>query len=423
MSPSQKKRTEILTVIKKRVLKHHFNVAGVDHMAWIKRVDDRMPRLLAGPTDDFENGVRELIAELGSSHTVFYHERTNRLLPQHSVNGTLRGFNIDGAYRWVFLDVFEGGPADKAGIKPGDMLIAVDGESSLPPTMPPFQLGETYSLTISTARGENTRAVTVNVPFRRGTKSRPPIIEPKSPIHRMIATKVGLLKIPYFSDPTGLSFARALDAAVEDLKDQGCDRLIIDLRGNIGGSLGFARLASYLCPSQIPIGHSLTPARLRTGYDRNTLPRVPMPTTRLQLMLTLGKYAVRDKSVVLLTQGLGQQPFHGNIVLLVNQWTNSAAEMVAGFAAENHLAIVLGTQTAGNVLGAVNFAVGSSYWLRLPVFGWYTSEGLCLEGRGASPNVLVDADPTISVEVVDQQMVRAIEILNGGTAIGGAAHP
>jgi carboxyl-terminal processing protease len=147
-----------------------------------------------------------------------------------------------------------------------------------------------------------------------------------------------------------------------------------------------------------------------------------MPATRPELFLTLARYAFRDKSVVLLTQGLGSQPFHGNIVLLVNQWTNSAAEMLAGFAAENGLATIVGTQTAGNVLGAANFAVGDSYWLRLPVFGWYTSTGMCLEGRGVSPHLLVDVDPTIAGEGVDQQMDRALEVLSGRTTLRLAGH-
>src|SRR5206468_11339854 len=64
----------------------------------------------------------------------------------------------------------------------------------------------------------------------------------------------------------GARFSEALGNAIGALKEQGCDRLIVDLRGNIGGGLGFARLASYLCPGQIPIGHSLTPGCLRRGY-------------------------------------------------------------------------------------------------------------------------------------------------------------
>ena len=47
--------------------------------------------------------------------------------------------------------------------------------------------------------------------------------------------------------------------------------------------------------------------------------------------------------------------------MLVNEWTNSAAEMVANFAAENRLATIVGEKTRGNVLGAMNFKVG--WWL------------------------------------------------------------
>jgi C-terminal processing protease CtpA/Prc len=138
-----------------------------------------------------------------------------------------------------------------------------------------------------------------------------------------------------------------------------------------------------------------------------------MPRTGIELFWTLLRFSFRDKSIFLLTQGLGPQPFHNHIVLLVNEWTNSAAEMVAGFAAENGLATVVGKQTAGNVLGAANFKVGSGYWVRLPVFGWYTSKGDCLEGKGVSPDVLVEVDPCLLNAGVDQQMNKAIEILSG----------
>ena len=96
---------------------------------------------------------------------------------------------------------------------------------------------------------------------------------------------------------------------------------------------------------------------------------------------------------MLLTQGLGTQPFHNRIVMLVNEWTNSAAEIVANFAAENRLATIVGQKTRGNVLGAMNFKVGGGYWLRLPVFGWFTSNGRSLEGNGVDPDVLVEISP------------------------------
>jgi hypothetical protein len=68
------------------------------------------------------------------------------------------------------------------------------------------------------------------------------------------------------------------------------------------------------------------PKRLRNGYDSAALPREAMPRNSPELFVTLARYAIRDKSRMLLTQGLGSQPFHDRIVLLVNEWTNSAAE-------------------------------------------------------------------------------------------------
>ncbi len=204
-----------------------------------------------------------------------------------------------------------------------------------------------------------------------------------------------------------------MDRAVKDLKQQDCRRLIVDLRGNIGGSLGFARLASYMCSGQIAIGHSLMPQRLREGYNPEKLPRVPMPRSRRELAFTLARFSLRDKSVMLLTQGLGEQPFHNRIVVLVNEWTNSAAEMVANFASENRLATVVGQKTHGNVLGATNFSVGGGYWLRLPVFGWFTSKGRSLEGNGVDPDVSVEISPGALAEGQDNQVAAAVDIVSG----------
>ena len=138
-----------------------------------------------------------------------------------------------------------------------------------------------------------------------------------------------------------------------------------------------------------------------------------MPRSRAELLITLARFSFRDKSVMLLTQGLGEQPFHNRIVVLVNEWTNSAAEMVACFAAENRLATIVGQKTRGNVLGAANFRVGGGYWLRLPVFGWFTSKGRSLEANGVEPDVSVEISPDALAVGQDNQMTRAIEIVNG----------
>ena len=187
MSLSQSERKRILSSIKTRVLKQHINVAGVSYEAWTRLVDERTSELLTAETDEFEGGVRRLLLELGTSHTVFYHECPSQLLPQHSINASLRKFEQAGDARWIFLDVFEDGPAHVAGIKPGDVLLAVDGTSYTPPSMPPFKVGQTLTLRVSSIQGDNNREVAIEVPHRKGTKSRPPIVESKSLAHSMIA--------------------------------------------------------------------------------------------------------------------------------------------------------------------------------------------------------------------------------------------
>ncbi len=408
---TKKQRTEIVRSLKKVVLAHHINVAGVDYNEWAKGVDDKSPELLRADPDGFESGIRQVLADLKTSHTVFYHSLPKELPPQHTINASLRDVSRDGSHKWMFLDVFEDGPAYAAGIRPGNVLESVDGTLTLPPSAPTFAIGHTHTLFVSQHLKGPAKNIVIDVPYRKGTKQRPPIVEPKSPVHSKIGQDIGLLKIAYFPGAMGIEFADALDGAIHDLKQHGCKRLIVDLRGNIGGSLGFARLASYLCSGQVAIGHSLTPGRLRHGYTSDALPRVPMPRTRAELLLTLARFSFRDKSVMLLTQGLGSQPFHDRIVILVNEWTNSAAEMVSSFASENGLATIVGQKTRGNVLGATNFKVGSGYWLRLPVFGWFTSKGRSLEGNGVEPDVSIEICPDALAEGRDNQLAKAIEIV------------
>jgi C-terminal processing protease CtpA/Prc len=411
MTSESRKHAEILKTIKKLVLAHHINVGGIDYGVWTGHVDQRTPDLLTADLPTFEEGIRQLLTELKTSHTAFYHSLPKELLPQHTINASLRDVQVNGARKWMFLDVFDDGPAHVAGIRSGDILDAVDETPCLPPSAPHFAIGQTHKLGICKRGAATLEEVVINVPRRKGTKQRPPIVEPKSPIHLKSGSNIGLLKIPYFPGAMGMGFAKALDGAVDDLKQQGCDRIIIDLRGNIGGSLGFARLASYMCPGQIAIGHSLTPLRLREGYDPEVLPRVPMPRSRPELVVTLARFAFRDKSVMILTQGLGAQPFHNRIVMLVNEWTNSAAEMAANFAAENRLATIVGQKTRGNVLGAANFSVGGGYWLRLPVFGWFTSKGQTLEANGIEPDLPIEISPDALAAGQDNQMQKAVEIV------------
>jgi carboxyl-terminal processing protease len=405
-------RLKIISRIKTLVLKNHFNIANIDLEEWCRAVDERTPALLAAENDGvFEQGIHDFLAKLKSSHTDFYRPDRNPTKPEHAIGATLRSVTVLNTQRWMFLDIFEDSPAGRSGVTPGYLLISVNGVPAVPPDYPAFRFGEEHRLTIQLPNNTKAQDIVVMVPERKKTLPRLPFVEPKSVSYRMLTKRVGIVKIAYFSGMFGIRFSKVLDTGIASLKAQGCDRLIIDLRGCIGGSLGFARLVSYMCPGRVPIGYDITRKLQQRGYDVRQLPRVRMPDTRAGVLFRLAQFSVRDKSLVLLTQGLGKQPFHGHVAVLVNEKTSSAGEMAAQFAKDTKLATLVGQKTAGLVLGADVFDVGYNYRLYLPVFGWYSPSGSYNEGSGVVPDLPVDVDPVCLAEGEDMQRNKALEIL------------
>jgi carboxyl-terminal processing protease len=406
-------RREIVLRVRKLVLQRHVNIGNVDLDGWSKEVEERTPSLLAAENDGaFERGIHDLLAELKSSHTDFYRSNRNPIKPEHAIGATLRSVPVTGTKRWMFLDVFEDSAASRSGVRPGYLLVSVDGVAAAPPEYPAFRFGAEHHLTIQAPNDAATQDLAVVVPERKATRPRLPFVEPKSVSHRMLTNRIGLIKVAYFSGMFGIRFSKALDAAMASLKSQGCDRLIIDLRGCIGGSLGFARIVSYMCPGRMPIGYDITRKRQRQGYDVAQLPRVRMPDTGTGIVFRLAQFSVRDKSLVLLTQGLGPQPFHGHIVVLINAKTSSAGEMAAQFAKDTKLATLVGEKTAGLVAGADVFDVGSGYSLFLPVFGWFSPGGNYGEGSGVVPDICVEIDPVRLAGGTDDQLNKALAIIS-----------
>jgi C-terminal processing protease CtpA/Prc len=408
---NQTQRLAVISRVRTLVLKHHFNIGNVDYGEWCREVDQQSATLSAADESVFEEGIRDLLAKLKSSHTNFYATDVNSTRPQHVIGATLRSVIDSGSPRWMFLDVFGDGPAARAGATPGQLLVSVDGTPCGPPVFPIFRFGQNHRVTTKLPGQQETRNLALVIPQRKVRKGRPPLIEPKSVSHRMLTPRIALLKVPFFSGSFGIRFSKLLKAAVEDLKAKGCDRLIIDLRGCLGGSLGFASLVSYLCADRIPIGYDVTRKRLQRGYTAAELPRVSMPATKAGVLLCLARFSVQDKSLMLLTQGLGKQPFHGHVVMLVNEFTNSAGEMAAQFAKDTKLATLIGQKTMGNVLGSTTFNVGSGYTLYIPIFGWYSPNGNYAEGAGVQPDVLADIDPKALAHGSDAQLNQALDVL------------
>ena len=363
---------------------------------------------------DFERTVNELLSEGGLSHVAFFHETGNRAPARYAVNATFTRLESDNGMgpRWIFQDVHPGGPAYDAGVRPGDILVTVNGETVTPPALPTFALGTDATVTVRRAGESREEALTIvlpKAPANGKANAKPPMAEPTSVTARLLDEEIGYLRVAFFPGVNGQRFARELEAALAALAS--CTRLIVDLRGNLGGFVGSLRLMSHLTSERLPVGYSLT----RKGKDRGWKPDQlacidRLPESKFDMLKMAFRFLVwhRDRSIRLMTEGLGSKPFHGKVAVLINEHTLSAGEMVAAFIAENHLATLVGTRTGGQVLGGGNFAVGHGFVLRLPAAAWYTWRGAVVEGVGVQPDVEVPLSPADLREGRDTQLQAAI---------------
>jgi C-terminal processing protease CtpA/Prc len=113
--------------------------------------------------------------------------------------------------------------------------------------------------------------------------------------------------------------------------------------------------------------------------------------------------------IVLETEGLGHKEFHGNVILLVDRHTASAAEMIVAFARENNLARIVGEETAGKLLSATSVKVGQGFRLALPTGAYYTWKGSVLEGTPIEPDERVEFDWQAAKVRKDTLLEAAIE--------------
>ena len=363
-----------------------------------------------------EEQVNLVLARGGLSHVAFFHQSAKRAPARYAINATFTSIRCDGeAPRWMFQDVHEGGPADRAGIKSGDTLVDVNGDVIRPPLLPTFALGEDAEVTVqSGAEGPRRLKVVLPRPPANGKPgAKPPMAEPTSVSARMLDAGIGYLRVAFFPGVNGQRFAREFDQALATLP--GCSRLVVDLRGNLGGFVGSLRLMSHLVPGRLPIGYSLTRKGQDRGWRGADLPCInKLPSTKLETLWMGVRFLVlnRDRSIRLETEGLGPAPFHGRVAVLVNEHTLSAGEMVAAFVQENGLGTLIGTRTGGQVLGGGNFAVGHGFVLRMPAAAWYTARGAVVEGKGVAPDVEVPLVMGSGVGGVDAQLAAAVSALS-----------
>lgn len=339
----------------------------------------------------FEEAMGELLKELHTSHLGFFHSNARRASSRAALSATYLDDETPYGRRWIFQDVHAGGAAAVAGIAPGDILLSVAGREFIPPEHPVFPMGGQTSIEVVTPEDAK-RTVSVDVARPKGKKLH--FIEPTLVEARHLDRSIGYVKIAMFPGMVGVVVANEITRAIRELGS--VERLIVDLRGNTGGGIAALRVMSLLTPGRIPVGFSLDRRRMKADLEREKhrfprFSRIPESTRLLwTLALQFAPAMAAKKPIVLETEGLEKQPFHGRVVLLVDRHTASAAEMIVAFARENNLATVVGEKTAGRLLSATSVKVGHGFRLALPTGAYYTWKGSVLEGTPIEPDELVD---------------------------------
>jgi carboxyl-terminal processing protease len=262
------------------------------------------------------------------------------------------GIGIQMSQDLIITDVFEGSPAEGAGLMPGDQLIAVDGDSIE---------GMSSADTSTKVRGEPGTNVTITL--RRSGVDEPLVkVMTRASISidwvqsKILDGGVGYLRIRTFAIPDALPL---FNKAMSRLADANVRALIIDLRGNSGGSVATGEeIASRLIPDHRPIYQQVDRRGQRT-------------------VSTWGDYWNRDVPVAVLTNG----------------GSGSMSEILAAALQENGVAKVIGTKTAGAVAAGVPVPLVDGSGLLVTVQQINTPTGRVINEVGLDPDMVVELDP------------------------------
>ena len=276
--------------------------------------------------------------------------------------GSFGGLGIEISMKAKVLTVvspIEDTPADKAGLKPGDTILKIDGV---------LTDGMELMDAVHKMRGEAGTKVTISV-FREGFTAPKDfsitraIIKVRSVKFNMLEGKVGYIRLSSFMGNSADDFG----AALKSLQGKGAESLIIDVRNNPGGLLN---AAAEISGNFVPKGKVI--------------------------VSTAGRY--KDKDMRFNSEGPAD--WAKPTVILINGGSASASEILAGALQDHGLAVVVGTKSFGKGSVQTILPLSDGGALRLTTAKYLTPKGRSLHGQGIDPDVIAEEE-SVSKAMID----------------------
>ena len=323
--------------------------------------------------------INGLIDSLNDPHSVYLDEETFRLSSE-GISGAFEGIGAtvnqqDSAI--VIAGTFRGSPAEGAGIRAGDVILAVDGESTD---------GWSIQQAVARIRGPRGEVVELGVRHRNGEEELIPITRDRIVVPSVQSlqiqdrdgvpvTDLAYIRISQYTGRTVEELRPFLDA----IKAAELTQVIIDVRGNPGG---------LLTATVDTTGEFLDGGLVLTEVDRNG--------TRQAFNAPPG--------------GLG---IDLQIAILVDGFSASGAEVMAAALRDHGRAVVIGEQTLGK--GTVNIPrrLSDGSVLYVSTARWLTPDGKLIEGVGVIPDIIVEPTDEDFDQRRDVQLFAALDFLRG----------
>ena len=322
--------------------------------------------------------IAGLVSAYDDPYTVFMPPVQSSAFAE-DISGNFTGIGMEVGKRDNIITVIAplvGTPAESAGLLAGDLVLKINGESTE---------GLLIEEAVKRIRGERGTDVTLTV-FREGD------LEPKDIVVTRDIITIPTVKTELDKDVFIISlysFNAVAEAkmveAIQDFKKSGATKLVLDVRGNPGGYLqGAVSIAGFFLPS------GKVAVRERHGEaDQERLYR------------TQGR----------LIEGLNPK----NFVVLVDNGSASASEILAGALKEHTLATVIGVNTfgKGSVQELIDMPDGSA--LKVTIARWFTPNGTSISEGGLAPDITIKRTPQQRLDKVDPQKDAALLFLAGKT--------